>query len=238
MKTTRWMMLIACAFAALAPAAVPGEVVRLKDASTLKGRLVRVDGDTLTFMTSFGPVRIARAQVLSIVFADSAGVGAVVPTTAGAVTAGGDTAGKGSIEVAFKDRELSSKVAIDKKNLWDEHVAANHIVVEFLVDGLVVYTVSDTTMDKRIYKGHTTVLKNNVNMSDFRVEVPSGMHHAKLIVRNADPNTFADDFDPEPLNLVLGLENLDVRNGEVVRLDVGITKGKLKMGRPRLYRVE
>jgi hypothetical protein len=239
MDRTRRIVLGAFAIAALAAATAPGEVVRLRDASTLKGRLVRVDGDTLTFRTSFGAVRIARSQIASIAFDDSTGA-ALAPALPAAGGAGPayDAGAKGTIEVVFKDRELSSKIAIDKKKLWDEHVAANQIVLEFLVDGRVAHAAVDSTIDKRIYQGHTTVLKNETELADFAVEVPAGLRHAKLVVRNADPDTFRGDFEPEPLNLVLSFENLDVRAGEIIRLDVGIGKGKLKMGRPRLYRAE
>jgi hypothetical protein len=225
-------LLVLSAVAALAPAASPGDVARLRDASTLRGRLVGVAGDTLSFRTSFGPVRLHRSQVVSIVFDDSAAAAqtATFPTT--------PPAGAGTIEVVFKDRELSSKIAIEKKKRWDEHVAANRIVVEFLVDGQVVHAAVDSTTDKRIYKGHITELKNEIELRDFSVRVPVGLRHAKLIVRNADPDTFRDDFNPEPLNLVLAFENLDIRAGEIARLDVGISRGKFRTGRPRLYRAE
>lgn len=234
MKMIRWFALAAFVAVALAPAPAAAEVVRLKDASTLKGRLVQVAGDTLTFRTGFGTVRIARSQIVSIVFDDSAAAAAVVPP--GAQNA--PVSGRGRIEVAFRDRELSSKIAIDKKKQWDEHVASNHIVVEMWVDGKLLHTAADTTMDKRIYQGHITVLKNEIRLEDFGVDVPAGFCHAQLVVRNADTETFADDFDPDPLNLVLAFDNLDIRPNEVLRLDVGIEKGKLKMGRARLVRIQ
>jgi hypothetical protein len=238
MRLTRWLALAACAAAILVPALAPGEVVRLKDRSSLQGRLVQVAGDTLTFKTGFGTVKIARSQIVSIVFDDSAA--AVVPAQAvpPSTSPGAAVGGRGRIEVVFRDRELSSKIEIDKKKQWDEHVAANHIVVEFIVDGRVVHASADTTMDKRIYQGHTTVMKNEIKLADFGVDVPAGFCHAKLIVRNADPDTFAGDFDPEPLNLVLPFNNLDVRPNEVLRLDVAISKGKLKMGKAKLVPVQ
>jgi hypothetical protein len=227
------------AVAALAPSAAPGEVVRLKDASTLKGRLVHADGDSLTFRTSFGTVRLGRSQIVWILFDDSTGAAAPdLPGGTGAVVPPPPAGGKGAIAVSFKDRELSSKIEIDKRRLWDEHVAANHIVVELLVDGKLLHTAVDSTMDKEIEKGHITQVKNDVELKDFSVEVPAGMCHATLIVRNADPDRFRDDFDPDPINLVLAINNLDVRAGEIMRVDVGINRGKLKMGKPKLYLVE
>jgi hypothetical protein len=117
-------------------------------------------------------------------------------------------------------------------------VAANHILVELLLDGRTVYASADTTMNKTIHKGHITILKNDIELADFGVEVPSGLHHARLVVRNRDVTTYRKDFDPEPLDLVVPFDNLEIRPGEVYRLDVAISKGKLKMGQARLVPVK
>jgi hypothetical protein len=93
-------------------------------------------------------------------------------------------------------------------------------------------------MDKTINKGHTTELKNNIELTDFGVDVPSGLHHAKLVVRNRDVVTYRKDFVPEPLDMVVPFDNLEIRPGEVYRLDVGISKGKLKMGSARLVPIK
>jgi len=226
----------------IVPAASSGEVVKLKDQSTVRGRLVQVAGDTLVFKSTFGTLRIHRSQVISIVFDDSLGSVALVPTPAPAPSVADDgtaiPAGKARIEVAFKDRELSSKIAVQLKKNWDAHVRSNHILVELLVDGRIAYSYADTTMDKTINKGHTTELKNEVELTDFGVDVPSGLHHAKLVVHNRDVVTYRKDFVPEPIDMVVPFDNLEIRPGEVYRLDVGISKGKLKMGSARLVPIK
>jgi hypothetical protein len=214
------------------PAASPGEVVKLKDQSTVRGRLVQVAGDTLVFKSTFGMLRFHRNQVVSIVFDDSLGSAALNPAPATV------PAGKARIEVAFKDRELSSKIAIQLKKDWDAHVRSNQILVELLVDGRTVYSVADTTMDKTLNKGHTTELKNDIELADFGVDVTSGLHHAKLVVRNRDVITYRKDFVPEPLDMVIPFDNLEIRPGEVYRLDLAISKGKLKMGSARLVPIK
>jgi hypothetical protein len=185
------------------PAAAHGEVVKLKDQSTVRGRLAQVVGDTLVFRTTFGTLRFHRSQVVSIVFDDSLGTPLVIPAPATTAPTVAAPAGKGRIEVVFKDRELSSKIAIELKKEWDEHVSSNHILVELVVDGRTVYSEADTSMDKTIHKGHTTVLKNTIELADFGVDVADGLHHAKLVVRNRDVTTFRKDFDPEPLDMVV-----------------------------------
>ena len=218
------------------PAMAGGEVVKLKDDSTVRGRLVQVDGDTLVFRSTFGTLRFHRDQVVSIVFDDSvwAEIAAPAPAAGGAVTA----QGKGRIEVGFKDRNVSSKIAIDLKKDWDEHIAANHIVVELFVDGALAYTAIDSTMDKRIYKGHTTIMKNDAELKDFGVEVASGHHTLRLVVRNADTETYRTFFDPAPLDIVLAVDDVEVRPGLSYRLDVRISKGILRLGQPRLENLD
>ena len=219
----------------LLPAVVPGEVVRLKDGSTLKGRLVRVDGDTLSIRLNLGStVKVSRDQIASIVFTDSI----VAVPSAGISTAPGAQAvpsGVGSIEVKFEDRNVSSKITIDKKKNWDEKVLSNQILVEFIVDGVVAYSAIDTTTDKTIYLGHEKQLKNDAELADFTIEVPAGPHRCTLVLRNRDPDTFREDFDPAPLNAVLEFDEMVVRRGGFVRVDVKIDKGTLRMSSPKLY---
>jgi hypothetical protein len=222
--SVRWLRPLWVLLALSIPAAAPGEIVKLKDESTVRGRLVEVNGDTLVFRTSFGMLRFHRDQVISIVFDDSAAAATIAaPAPVKPAT------GKSRIEVVFKDRDLSSKIEIELKKNWDDHVRANHIITEFYVDGRVAYTAVDTTTDKRIYHGHTTVMKNDVELGDFGVDVPSGLHHARLVVRNAGVVTHRSCFDPETLDKVLAVDNLELAPGEIYRVHVEISKGKLKV---------
>jgi hypothetical protein len=234
MKALRRILFALLAPALLLPAIAPAETVHLRDDSTLNARLVRVDGDTLTFRLSVGAlVKLARSQVLYIVFEDgvgTAGVGGVAPDR--------PSGGSGTVELTFKDRGLSSKIAIHLKKDWDEHVAANAVLTEFYVDGVVAYADTDTVMDKPIYKGHTTEMKNDVELKDFSVKVPAGLHHCQLVVRNRGVDEYRDEFQPGPLNLILPFDNVDVTAGQIMRLSVGIQRGKLRLGQPKLYRIE
>lgn len=235
--SVRWFRLL-WLLVMMIPAAVPGEVVKLKDQSTVRGRLVEVAGDSLVFKTAFGTLHFHRNQVVSIVFDDSVEAAVLSAPTSAAAPAEATPAGNGRIEVVFKDRELSSKIKIHLKKDWDEHVRANHILVELVVDGRVAYSMADTTMDKTINKGHTTELKNDIELADFGVAVTSGLHHAKVVVRNRDVTTYREDFVGEPLDMVVPFDNLEIRPGEVYRLDVGISRGKLKMGQARLVPIK
>ncbi|HEX6790118.1 MAG TPA: hypothetical protein VF247_02300 [Candidatus Krumholzibacteria bacterium] len=223
--SVRWLGLV-CAVLCLATAA-SAETVRLKDESTVRGRLVEVRGDTLVFRSTFGTLRFHRDQVVSIVFDDTAAAALVPPATA--ATPPQTPAGKSRIEVVFKDRDLSSKIEIKLKKDWDALIAANHIVTELYVDGAVAYSVVDTTMDKRIYQGHTTIMKNDVDLTDFGVDVPTGLHNARLVVRNAGGIERRESFDHEPLDKVLSIDNIELRPGETYRIYVEISRGRLKV---------
>ncbi len=222
--SVKWMRVLWVVAALVSPATAPGEVVNLKDESIVRGRLVQVNGDTLVFRSSFGTLRVHRDQIVSIVFDDSA----VAPSSA-ALAPAKPSSGKSRIEIVFKDRELSSKVAIELKKDWDTLVAANHIVTELFVDGHLAYAAVDTTMDKRIYRGHTTVMKNDVELADFGVDLDSGVHHAQLVIRNAGGVTHRNAFDNDPLDEVLAIDNLELKPGEIYRVHVEISKGRLKV---------
>ncbi len=238
MRRSVTTLALALAAAALLPIATPGEVVRLRDGSMLRGRLMNAEGDSLTFRLSIGAsVKIPRSAVLAIVFDDSLAALAVVPSHPVADSPVAET-GTGKVSVSFKDRRVSSKISIDKKVAWDEHVRSNYIVTEFFVDGKLLYSAIDSTMDKTIYKGQIKELKNDAELEDFTVEAPAGTHQCELVVRNQDPDTFRDDFEPQPLSTALVLDSFEIRAGGAVRIDVGIDKGAVRLGRPKLYRVE
>lgn len=238
MKTTR-LAIAALAAALFAPALAPAEVVRLRDGSSIHGRLLAVEGDSLTFRLSAGPrLKIHRSQVLAIAFDDSAGAALVAGPAAGAAVPAAPATGRGTIAVSFKDKRVSSKISVDKKKDWDAHVRSNHIVVQLIVNGDVVHSAVDSTMDKTIYKGHITQLRNDAALEDFIVEVPAGIHQCEVIIRNFDEETFREDFDPEPLHAALVLDQFEVRAGSGGRIEVGIDRGKMKLGRTKLYRVE
>jgi hypothetical protein len=220
--------------ASLLPVVVSGAVIRLKDGSTLRGKLVRVEGDSLTVRLNIGTsIRLHRSVVESIEFTDS--IVAPPPVPAPATTT---PKGVGTITIVFEDRNISSKITIEKKKDWDAHVRSNHIIVELVVDGVVAYSAVDSTTDKTIYKGHEKQLKNNAELADFNVQVPAGPHHCSVVVRNRDPDTFRDDFDPSPLGAVLDLGEVTVAPGGFARIDIRIDKGLLRMSSPRLYRAD
>lgn len=214
-----------------------GDTIKLKDGSSLRGRVITVTVDSLTIETNFGSrIRVPRSQIVTIVLDDSLATLAPAPTPMMAPTP--VVADSGYFSVTFRDRKVSSKIKIYKKKDWDGHIQANWIVQEVVVDGTVVHAMIDSSMDKTIYKGQTRVIKNSMVLPDIEAVVPSGVHQVVLVVRNYGAIDYAEKFDDEPLYMEIHFDNLGIGGGETTRAHVGITRGKLRMGRARFYHVK
>lgn len=222
--------------AVLVPALASGDVVRLVDGSTLRGRVVSLGADTLVVRATFGSeVRIPRDQIRWIGFGDSLAVPQAPAAGAGQAKAAG---GDGHISVTFLKRGLSSRVVVDRHKDREAHLRANWIIERFLVDGKEVFSCTDSTMDKTIYDGPDRVYKNSMDLKDFSVAVPAGMHQCMLIVENAGKDQFRKDFDPEPLSIELHVDNVVVTAGKVRRVTVDVSHGLLRLGQPHLELVD
>lgn len=223
-----------------APVLTRGDVVLLKDGSTLKGRVLSLAADTLTIRTTFGAeVRVPRSKLAQVSFTDSLVAPATMTAPGGSALAPGKVpSGTGTIAVTFTNRGVSSKIAAKARGDQEPYVRANWIELRLVVDDEVVYTQRDTTMDKVIYKGPERLYKNDIELEDFEVAVPAGPHHARIVVTNVGAEEYAGAFDSEPLDLVLNLDNMNVPADRNVRVRVGIKRGKLRLGKPTLVRLD
>jgi hypothetical protein len=217
------------------PAILQSEVVYLKDGSEIRGKLVSCAGDTLTFEPSFGGrIHIHRSDVVQIVFDESKAarhVGAETEPVA---------EGPGVIKITFKDDKLNSKIAVTRKskNTEAEIIRANWIEQLLIVEGDTVYSRVDSTMDKTINKGHEKLYKNTIELDDMSAELEAGIHACVVVIRNLGTGTFDGDFDEGPLDLTLTFETVGLYPNRTTQLRVGIKKGFMRMGKPKLYLVE
>jgi hypothetical protein len=200
------------------------------------GKIVAFAGDTLTFEPSFGGViRVHRDNIATILFDESkrpaAGNTAVKPA--------GDE-GPGFISITFKDDKLTTKAKVTNKTKTREAeiVRSNWIEQLLIVGGDTLYSRIDTTIDKTIYKGHEKQFKNTIRLEDMKAEVPAGVYRCKVVVRNVGAILDENDFDEGPLDLVLEFEKVGVHAKQTTSLAVGIKKGFMRSGQPRLYHVE
>lgn len=218
------------------PVILQSEVVYLKDGSQIRGKLVSCAGDTLIFEPSFGGrVRIQRSDIVQIVFDEAK---TPIPAGTGAEPAADE--GPGVVMIAFKDDKLSSKVAVTRRSKKREAdlVRANWIEQLLIVEGDTVFSRVDSTMDKTINKGHERFYKNTIELEDMTAELEPGVRACLVVVRNLGAGVFDEDFDEGPLDLTLRFDTVGLYSNQTTRLRVGIKKGFLRMGKPKLYAVD
>jgi len=225
----------------LIPALTMGDTVYLKDGSSLKGKVRSFANDTLLFSSTFGDVKIPRERIASIVYGDSAvappGAGAATAVGAGALVAGAQP-DSGNIVVTFKDRKLSSKIKVTKGKDEEGHFRANAILQVLLVNGDTAWVYADTSMDKTIYKGPDRLYRNNIVLEDIYLRVPTGVHALALVVYNRGEVEYQDRFDDKPLHMEYTIGDVRVDANSERRVHMGISKGKLNMGKPRFQKLE
>lgn len=226
----------AAVFALVAlPALLQGETLHLRDGSKLQGTVRAFRQDTLFFTTSFGSeIQVPRSQIVSIIF-DEEGASRKVFPPPGQPTGMGQSTGVGSLMVQWKDEDLTSKIKAVSRKDFTEYQRANWIVQALIVDGDTVYSHVDSTMDKRIYKGRDQVFKNEIKLRTMRAGLAAGQHQAVVVVHNVGWRDYEESFVSEPLRLVLTLDNVAIHPDRVTTYYVGIKRGKLKLGKPRLY---
>jgi hypothetical protein len=218
------------------PAILQSEVLYLKDDSEIRGTLVSFVGDTLTFEPSFGGlIRVHRSQIVQLVFDESKAAHAP------AITGERETPeGPGMIKVVFKDDKLSSKVVVSRANKKREAeiIRANWIEQLLVVGGDTVYSRVDTTMDKTIFQGHDKLYKNTIELEDMSAKLEAGVYQCIVLIRNVGAGVSDVDFDEGPIDVSLELETVGLYFDQTTLVRVGMKKGFLRMGQPKLYRVE
>lgn len=228
MRISKFLILCLVAFV---PAVTQGEVLRLKDGSSIQGKLVRLVNDTLYFETSFGAeMRIPRHQVVRIEFVESASAtGGQEPTAVSP-----QSSLPGTVMVSFEKFKLTSKVTVHRGKDEEGIVRANSIECAFYVGSNKVYSLIDSVTDKEIREGPDTVFRNDIRPVEFKVAVPSGSYQCRLFLRNASPDLHKDAFVGDPLEKRLLLENIKVLPAQTTHLRVGM-KRKMKIGSPQLF---
>ncbi len=218
------------------PCLIHAEVLYLKDGSTIKGELVRVEGDTLHFKVSFGgQLKFAKDKVLWIQFSDSI---PPIPTRGSGDRPGFpgmSSAEPGSLIVAFDGLELSNKIIVHRNRDYAAHESANAIESILLVDEQPVASYIDSTTDKIVRKGADTELKNTIRFADFRVQLEPGPHSCTLVVRNRGRNDYKNAFEHAPFNLTLDVGDIIIYPERDTRVEIGAKRGFLRLGAPKLF---
>jgi hypothetical protein len=219
---------------------IRSEILHLKDGSVIKGSVVRFTGDTLTFEPSFGGrMKVSKTQIVKIVFSDSidaADASVDIPRHRPASSAG--AGGKGFLAVAFKDKEVSSKVEVHRARDEKQIMEANWVVQLLIIEGDTVFAHIDSTVDKTVNKGHDRHYKNNFEMKEMKVALDAGLHNCILIVHNRGLGVRDDAFKSGPLDLTLNIDNVQIYPDRTTRVKVGVKKGRFRLGKPNFYLIQ
>lgn len=236
-RATLWL----CVFVILCtPALIQSEVLYLKDGSMIRGSVVDFARDTLTFDPNYGGrMKVSRSQIVKIVFSDSVETSTLSSDLQRREAGKSATmGGKGSLAVRFKDKKVNSKVEVHRTRDERQIKEANWVVQLLIVDGDTIFAHIDSTVDKTINKGHDKHYKNNFEIKEMTVELPAGLHHCVVTVCNKGLGVRDDDFKSGPLDMILNLDNVQIFPDRTTSVTVGIKKGKLRLGKPRFYRVQ
>jgi hypothetical protein len=235
-RVNRTLLSFAIALSAvIVPTLLQSAILYLTDGSEIKGEVVSFEGDTLVFDPSFGGrIRVPRKNIARLVFDESEEPGPAPSAKQD------EQAGRGDIAVVFKQDKLTSKIAVSRKtkSAEEELERANWIQQLLIVDRDTVYSRIDTTLEKTIYKGHEKELKNSIRLEDIKATVEAGVHNCTVIVRNLGATEYESQFREGPIDLRLQFETVVVYAGHTTTLQVGISKGFMRMGDPNLIKVQ
>jgi hypothetical protein len=219
---------VVCLLAFL-PALIRGEVLYLKDGSSIQGKLLRLVNDTLYFETSFGSeVRVPRDQVARVEFSPS-----TVPSpVATHVPFQSELAG--TVLVNFEKFKVSSRVSVHRDKEKAAILRANAIECALYLGSVKAFSTVDSVADEEIREGPDTVYRNDMTPARIKVAVAPGSYQCRLFLRNVARAEEAEYFVGDPLEKDLLVENVKILPGETTQLRVGM-KRKMKIGSAQLF---
>ena len=216
---------------AVIPTLIYGEILHLKDGSTIKGKVISFEGDTLHFKTSFGSVlRIHKDNVLRIDFTDE-------PMVTPPVTGGPTSTKPGSLIIRFSKMKLTSKISVHRNQDREGHELENAIEQSLTISGKKVFSRVDTTTDKIIYKGPETVLKNEFEPVEMRVGMPAGIYQVTIVIANPYVDKYTKSFPDEPLYKDVFIDAILINAGGFTVVQVGKRRKRLGLAGYELYAV-
>jgi len=209
-----------CLFALSAtPSPGSGEVLHLKDGSVFKGVLIGVTEKAVVFETSFGSqLEIPRDNVAMILFDEEY----LVPRMSESIEKAPEL--PGSLYVDFGGTKLTSKISVHRNKDLEGCLRANSISQVLYVDGEVAFSNIDSIPDKEISKGPEKIFKNVITLKNIRVQVPSGPHQIRLVVKSIDGAEYENRFDGGPLIKILESHNMLFYAEPTSQIDVRLRK--------------
>jgi hypothetical protein len=217
------------------PGILRGEVLYLKDGSSIHGKLLRLLDDTLYFETSFGSqVRVPRDHVARLEFSPGVpGAYGSNPTT----TVPFQSELAGTVLVSFEKFKVTSRVTVHRDKNKDAILRANAIECAVYMGSVKTFSAIDSVNDDEIREGPETTYRNDMVPKGIKVAVAPGSYQFRLYLRNVARVEDEGFFVGDPLRKDLLVENMKVLPGETTQLRVGM-KRKMKLGTPQLFAFE
>ncbi len=195
------------------------ETIKLRDGSVIKGKLVRMSGDSLYFQTGFGSVLgFNRSQVSSLIFWED-----VIKEY---VSKQNSAAEPGSLQVTFNGLKLSNKVTVHRGKHIEDNLKANYLEESLYIDSEKVFSYIDSTMDKIISNGADKEYKNTIKLQDITVGLKPGPHWCRIVIRNPGVD-FKANFSNKPFFMDLNMGDIIIYSKKTVRREVVVKKKKM-----------
>lgn len=218
----------------VAAGTLESEVLRLKDGSAIRGRVLKMDADTLHFETSFGSrIAVHRDKVAAIDLDETGASAPSGPPPAGAHL---QSAEPGTLSVSFDKFEVTSRVVVERGGERESYERENSVELSLLVNGKRIYSVIDSVTDKTVRNGPETVLRNDMRPRDFDVAVAPGIHRCVVAFGNTRASAYTELFEPAPLDRKLVLDPVRIEPGEKTHVRIGMKRKWT--GKTELVRIE
>lgn len=210
------------------------EVLRLKDGSVIRGRVLKMDVDTLYFETSFGSkVAMHRNKVARI---DLDETGADQAEQASPVVPAMQSAEPGTLSVSFEKFELTSRIVVKRGEERKAYEKANALELSLVANGKKVYSAVDSLTDKTVKQGPETVLRNNIQPADFKVAIAPGIHRCVVAFGNPHASVYVESFDSGPVDKKIVLDPVRIEPGRTTQVRIGMKRKWT--GKTELMRIE
>ena len=209
-----------------------GEVIYLKDGTSIKGKIVEVESDTLVVDTDYGRVRIPKDKILRIDYSDEA----KPPPAAARDTLRYQSTEAGTLSVSFDSFRFTSRIVVERNDPnRAEYELANTIEQRLIVDGVVRHTYRDTVTDKLVYRGREIVLKNDMKPEAFKVALAPGSYTCRVHILTARGTDEKYEYQDDPVDETLALGVVDIAPGRISDYRIGSRKKKWGLGGRELF---
>ncbi len=212
-----------------------GHEVRLLDGTVLQGRVLLLDGDRLVMATAFqDSLAIPRSQVAVILLEAGA---APPPAPAGDAASIAKTkpvakkAELGRVEIAIKGDPVRSSARYRRKEDRPDAIELNTIHLRVFVDGELVLSRSDDTIEKDFQESNWHYLRNTHQFETVSFDIPSGRHEVQIVIGNRMDLLKQGERQSELVSAELILKEITVRPGQTTRVAIKGKGSRFKYGK-------